>query len=137
MASAPAARPKRASSASSTPLRMSLPGQRLLTHSTSRQLADASNCVAVHSANVRMALEPPMRPAKFPKVRRLPNSTLSAQEGFEATSRPLRNLQRGGGRVDEFLIESAIFHEVLLDPERLLSRGSHSLDGANRHGSQA
>src|SRR5271168_3774380 len=98
IASAPAATLKRASSASRTPLRINFPGQRLRTHSTSRQFADASNCVAVHSASVRIPLVPPMRPAKLPNVRRLPNSNPKAQGGQIATSRTLRRLSRGGKR---------------------------------------
>src|SRR3984893_12986351 len=85
IASAPAATPRRASSASSMPFKINLPGQRLRTQSTSRHLADASNWVAVHSASVLIPLEPPMRPTRLPNVRRLPNRTLSAHVGLVTT----------------------------------------------------
>src|SRR5260370_38913051 len=91
MASAPAATARRASSASSTPFMMSFPGQRLRPHSTSPQLADPSNCVAIHSAKVLMPLEPPIRPTKLPNVRRLPNNTFMAHVGFVATSQAFRS----------------------------------------------
>ena len=37
-----------------------------------------------------------MRPARLPKVRRFPNSTLRAQAGLVATSSALRSVSRGG-----------------------------------------
>jgi len=93
----------------------------------------------------------------------LPNSTFSAQEGLVATSQAFRSVSLGGmvrplrgsrrrsqiegehqcgtvcrrGAVDEFLIEAAITHQILLKPKWLLGGLSNIFNRTNRHGAQA
>ena len=167
MASAPAATANCASSRSSMPFKINLPGQRLRTHATSRQLTDASNCVPDHSASVLISLEPPIRPTRLPKVRRLPKSTLPVHEGLVIRSKALRRVSRGGmvsplrgsrcrcpstcksrvstsaehwaaiARSMSSWLKPRVAHQILLEPERLLGCGAHILDGTDGHGAQA
>src|ERR1700744_3190277 len=103
----------RASSTSRMPLRRSLPGHRLLIHSTSFQLSVGSNCSAVHFASTVTLSMPRTWPALLPKVFRLPRSTLPP-----------------------FADETAVAHDVKLKPERLVDRRRNVFDRADRHGRQ-
>ena len=72
IASAPVVTAILASSTSRMPLRISLPGHRLLTHSTSFQFSVGSNWLAVHAASELTFSMPFTWPARLPKVLRLP-----------------------------------------------------------------
>ena len=72
IASAPVVTAILASSTSRMPLRMSLPGQMLLTHSTSFQFSVGSNWLAVHCASELTFSMPFTWPARLPNVLRLP-----------------------------------------------------------------
>ena len=87
-----------ASSTSRMPLRMSLPGQTLLIHSTSFQLSAGSNWLAVHCASELTFSMPCTWPARLPKVLRLPRRIDSAQAGLVAMSMTLRELDLAAAR---------------------------------------
>jgi peptidoglycan/LPS O-acetylase OafA/YrhL len=70
-ASAPELTARRASSTSWMPLRISLPPQRFLIHSTSAQDRRGSNCLAVHSDSEPMFSTPLTWPTMLPNWRRL------------------------------------------------------------------
>ena len=85
------------------PLRISLPGHRLLIHSMSRQFSVGSNCCAVHCASELTFSMPLTWPARLPKVLRLPLRMLQAQAGLVAMS--ITFLSRiSGGTVMPFLM---------------------------------
>src|ERR1039458_4321568 len=103
MASAPSLTAVLASSASRMPLRISLPGQIFLIHSTSFQLSAGSNCSPTHLASWLTFSMPCTWPARLPKVLRLPLRMLHAQAGLLATSMIfLRRIS--GGTVMPFLM---------------------------------
>src|SRR5882762_2035822 len=127
------------------PLRMSLPGQTLRTHSTSFQLSVGSNWLAVHCASDVTFSMPFTWPARLPKVLRLPLRIESAQAGLVAMAlaehlQVDREHQRaalgGGGALDQRLDEAAVLHHVELEPERLAGGLRHVLDRADRHGGE-
>src|SRR5258707_14520446 len=78
------------------PLRMSLPGHRLLTHSTSFQLSVGSNCFAVHAASELMLVVSFTWPERLPKVLLLPFRIDQAQAGLVMISRTFLSLISGG-----------------------------------------
>ncbi len=77
---------------------MSLPGHRLLIHSTSFQFSVGSNWLAVHCASELTFSMPFTWPARLPKVLRLPLRIESAQAGLVAMSMRLRELDLGRHR---------------------------------------
>ncbi|CFN63728.1 Uncharacterised protein [Bordetella pertussis] len=95
-ASAPLSAARRASSASRMPLRISLPPQRRLIHSTSSQLRRGSNCSAVQDDSDDRSVTPLAWPTMLPKVRRRVPSMPRHQRGLNARSIRLRSVGLGG-----------------------------------------
>ena len=95
-ASAPLLAASWASSTSRMPLRMSLPPQRCLIHSTSSQLRRGSNCSAVQEDSEDRSLTPLAWPTMLPKVRRLVPSMPMHQRGLVARLIRLRSVGLGG-----------------------------------------
>src|SRR3954462_9236503 len=96
MASAPVVTAILAASTSRMPLRMSLPGHRLLTHSTSFQFSVGSNWFAVQAASELMLVVSFTWPERLPKVLLLPFRIDQAQVGFVAMLIKFFNLISGG-----------------------------------------
>ena len=166
MASTPVVTARRASSASRTPLTISFPGQRSRTQATSFQVIDGSNWPPTHSESSPMPRSG-KKDARLPSVRRLPNNTPAkparTHEDFPRIGR--RQSRRNGESVlrvaapqrlqgqierehecgaarfartrDQRLVESAIAHEIQLEPEVAVHRCTHVFDRADGHGAQA
>ncbi len=147
-ASAPESTASRASSTSWMPLRISLPPQRFLIHSTSSQFRRGSNCSAVHSPRQLMSATPLTWPTMLPNWRRwVPqHAQAPARLGHQVEHVGQRRLGRrrqavlqvlvalaedlqvqrqhqraaagGLGAVDQALDEVAVAHHVELEPER-------------------
>jgi hypothetical protein len=62
----------------------------------SLQFSDGSNCFETHAASDVTPVMPSTRPARLPKVLRLPRSTLIAQVGLVATSSRFESVTFGG-----------------------------------------
>ena len=95
-ASAPLSAARRASAGSWMPLRMSLPPQSFLIHSTSPQFSVGSNCDAVHSLRRDISLTPWTWPTMLPNWRRFVPSMPSAQRGLVAMLIMLAMVSLGG-----------------------------------------
>ncbi len=152
MASAPLSTAICASSASWMPLRISLPPQRFLIHSTSFHDSAGSNCLAVHSDSEPMFSTPLTWPTMLPNWRRgraqhaqaparlghhvqhvgdrqLGRSRQAVPQVLVALADDLqvqREHQRGAVRrlraVDQAFDEIAVAHHVQLEPERVVVR---------------
>src|SRR5437879_12903993 len=96
MASAPVVTAILASSTSRMPFRISLPGHRLLTHSTYFQLKVGSNWLAVHAASELMFVVSFTRPARLPKVLLLAFRIGQAQAAWARTSTTFFSALSGG-----------------------------------------
>jgi hypothetical protein len=109
--------------------------------------ADASRQIAESAPFAEQHLE---RPVGFrshvqdiaqrePRRNREPVARIAAPlpQGLQIEREHERRTLRGGRAIDEFLIEAAILHEILLKPEGLLGRCSNILDRANGHGAHA
>ena len=118
----------RASSTSRMPLRMSLPGHRLLTHSTSFQFSVGSNWLAVHCASELTFSMPRTWPARLPKVLRLPLRISSAQAGLVAMSMRLRELDLRRHRHAVADVAMALAEHLQVDREH--QRAAFGRDGA-------
>ena len=95
-ASAPLSTASCASSASWMPLRISLPPQRFLIHSTSSQDSAGSNCLAVHSDSEPMFSTPLTWPTMLPNWRRGVPSMPRPQRGLVIMFRMLGSVSLGG-----------------------------------------
>jgi hypothetical protein len=140
---------QRASSTSCTPLRISLPPQRFLIHSTSAHDRRGSNCLAVHSDSEPMFSTPLTWPTMLPNWRRLRAQHAQAParlgrhvedvgerqlgrrrqavldvlvalaEDLQVQREHQRRAAGGLGAVDQAFDEAAVAHHVQLEPERV------------------
>ena len=123
---------RRASSTSMMPLRISLPPQRFLTHSTSAQLSVGSNCSAVQATATTCRSTPLTWPTMLPKVRRLraQHAQAPARLGRQVEEVGERRLGRRGQAVLEVLVALAEDLQVERQHQRAALRGAGALDQA-------
>ena len=145
---------------------MSLPGHRLLIHSTSFQLSVGSNCSAIHfdstvtfvhagivagdiAERLALAAQHAQRPSRLggdvdkifdADFRRNGHAVLDVAvaltDDLKVDGENERAAFGGGGALDQRADVAAILHDVELEPERLVDRRRDILDGADRHGRQ-
>ena len=166
MASAPVVTAILASSTSRMPLRISLPGHRLLTHSTSFQrqrrvelargpcgqrvdVLHALHVAGEIAEGLALALEDRQRPGRLGHdVDDVPDLDLrrhgqavahvgvALAEHLQIDGQHQRAAFRRRRALDQFADEAAVAHDVELEPERLVDRAGHVLDRIDRHGGE-